>query len=76
VQDEVTAVTPRMPAVPRSSAFLEPVFRADDRQVVINPVNRPVTDVAILEHAASTFDGARCRDGRAIVRDGTWQVPT
>jgi cytosine/adenosine deaminase-related metal-dependent hydrolase len=80
VQDEVTArPAPRTPPVPPViMPFLEPVFERMIGKLVINPVNRSrPADIAILEHAASTFepDSATTMAER-FARDGTWQVPT
>jgi hypothetical protein len=80
VLDEVAAhPAPRLPSVPPVlMPFLEPVFERMIGKLVINPVNRSrPADVAILEHAASTFDPAAAGAVAArFVRDGTWQVPT
>ncbi len=80
VRDEVAAhPAPRLPSVPPVlMPFLEPVFEKMIGKLVINPVNRSrPADIAILEHAASTFDPAAAAAVAArFVRDGTWQVPT
>lgn len=80
VRDEVAAhPAPRLPSVPPVlMPFLEPVFERMIGKLVINPVNRSrPADIAILEHAASTFDPAAAAAVAAhFVRDGTWQVPT
>jgi hypothetical protein len=80
VRDEVAAhPAPRLPSVPPAlMPFLEPVFERMIGKLVINPVNRSrPADIAILEHAASTFDPAAAAAVAArFVRDGTWQVPT
>ncbi|MGD0241627.1 MAG: amidohydrolase family protein [Streptosporangiaceae bacterium] len=80
VRDEVAASpAPRMPAIPPLiRPLLEPVFARMIGKLIINPVNRSrPADIAVLEHAASTFDqdAAAALAGR-LARDGTWQVPT
>jgi hypothetical protein len=80
VQDEVTArPAPRLPKVPAPvMPLLEPIAERMVAKLVVNPLNRSrPADIAILEHAASTFDpGAAAALAARFASDGTWQVPT
>jgi len=80
VRDEVAASPPpRLPAIPPLiQPLVAPLFERMIGKLIINPVNRSrPADIAILEHAASTFDqdAAAALAGR-LAADETWQVPT
>jgi imidazolonepropionase-like amidohydrolase len=80
VRDEVTArPAPRLPKVPAAvMPLLEPIAERMVAKLVVNPLNRSrPADIAILEHAASTFEpGAAAALAARFASDGTWQVPT
>ncbi len=77
-QEVIDAARPGQKLPPARLPFMEAVFDRVLRKIVINPVNisRP-EDIAVLEHAAATFDDSEAAALAArFVRDGTWQVPT
>jgi len=82
-QDEVrreaaAAARPGPKLPPAKLPFMEAIFDRVLRKIVINPVNiSSPADIAVLEHAAATFDeGEAGALAARFVRDGTWQVPT
>jgi imidazolonepropionase-like amidohydrolase len=80
VQDEVRSrPVPRLPKIPAPvMPLLEPIAERMVAKLVVNPLNRSrPADIAILEHAASTFDpGPAAALAARFASDGTWQVPT